>query len=1183
MNRGSRISMKLSKIITMVFMVLCLVCTPTVSADSSWWDGSWLNSVNVTINSSQVDSDLTDFVLLVSGTDLNLTGAQVDGDDFVFVNSTNDILPHEIEHWDDTTGEHIFWVKVPFINSSADTIIKLYFGNAYATDQQNSSETWSDYKAVYHMDDATTSTVNDSTGTYIGNKLSSNNPIETTGKIGQAQHFSDDWVNTSMYFGNIDDYSYMIWYNHDDTPSDYEYILSQRSTNQHNLFCRVYTTGYPVTSDERLDTFSSTEYTTDMSGSGWVFLARTSARSDVAYMYIDDNPSVSEVVSDNQLGLDSVVTAHIGSQSSYAGAPSGFFDGMIDEVRIATEDIWTEAEINATYRNTDSPSTFTVMGDMETQTGDTYEILTLTLNSPADFYSSQDTTQDINISIIGNASLYSCIVYFNGSDKGSDGTVSNDTDTILTTSTLDVGTYDWYVNCTTLGDIKQSEIRTLTILETLPDIRFVSPTAGTGATIYDDYVMVNITVSEDELDTFIFNWNGTNYTIFDDTLKLGMNFNNNVILGDTAVISKDISSYSIDGTIEIAEWTARAMYGKSLHLDAIGNVQSDYMNVGNDANLDITQDIVIEFWVRPQEFKNNIILGKYDGTASADDSYWFNIVDFDTLQFCLRSADGLSSDCASYTLPSVMDIGTGFSETGTNALQGVDTDGTLFYVGSSASTSYDVERRYYDTKSIESTDSFSTSPVHCNSITIEGEEMITGCYDQSDNDPNTIRRYYKDNATFISELDITNITNITSCEGTVFWNDSWWVYGAGKNVIAQFNSTWDFVDEYFIEKNLYYKASPTTGGFGKEGWLFWTETIDGVERTFAGGGFNTVLSGGTDFYEWTGTGFELIGLNMMSTSYNAEGWNIDPYNGSLAWMGDRNDAKIYDIGLSMAQVPFWYHVIGMYNGTDVQIYVNDVAGVSTPKTDMIRDASGSNLFVGSDNVGGNEFKGMIDNFMIYNRSFSEAEVNIHYESSFEKDNSAFYRFLINKTILDDSIYTFYSCAMDTNSVMNCTDTRTISTMDILDTIAPEISFTAPTPDDSVTVQTAYITVNLSIIEDSLDTVILSWNGVNETMSGTEVTKVFGDDGLYTYYACANDTLDNVNCTETRTVTSEYLSYLVYLESTETITDAKSLGEIPAGIILGLTENVSVADSVQLVLLLVIIGFGLFGYSISSKK
>ena len=493
--------------------------------------------------------------------------------------------------WNDTTGQHIFWVKVPFINSSIDTIISLYFGNAGSSNQQNAADTWSDYKAVFHMNDATTSTVTDSTGTYTGQKLSANNPIEVTGQIGSAQHFSSDWVNTTMYLGNIDDYSYMVLFKNDDTPADYEYIISQRATNQYWMWLRMYTTGYPFSSDERTDNYAHTEYSTDMSGGNWVFAARTSARNDNAYLYIDDNTRVSVAVTDNPLNLGGGVTTHIGSQSTYASAPSNFFDGMIDEVRFATGIIWTSDEIKATYKNLNTPSTFSSIGDMATETADTYNIYSILLNSPPDNDDSHDQTQDINFSVTGNASIYNCITYFNGSNKGSDGSTSNDTDTVITTSTLSYGVYDWYVNCTVTGDVEQSEIRNITISEILPEIQFTDPTPSDNTLTINNYTVINITINTATLDTFIFNWNGTNYSIFDNSLILGMNLNNNSVLGDSATVAKDISSYANDGTISVAEWSTEAKYGRSIFFDAIGNEQNDYMSVGQDSSLNLIDNI----------------------------------------------------------------------------------------------------------------------------------------------------------------------------------------------------------------------------------------------------------------------------------------------------------------------------------------------------------------------------------------------------------------------------------------------------------------------------------------------------------------------------------------------------------------------------------------------------------------
>ena len=176
-------------------------------------------------------------------------------------------------------------------------------------------------------------------------------------------------------------------------------------------------------------------------------------------------------------------------------------------------------------------------------------------------------------------------------------------------------------------------------------------------------------------------------------------------------------------------------------------------------------------------------------------------------------------------------------------------------------------------------------------------------------------------------------------------------------------------------------------------------------------------------------------------------------------------------------------------------------------------------------------------------------------------------------------YRWYDYTDALNRSVNGTfDHEHISLAFTTDTVYPQISFIDPTLNDSTTVQTATATVNLSVADDNLDTVILSWNNTNETLEETVVVKIFGDDGIYTYRACTNDTAGNVNCTGSRSVTSEYQSYQAYLESIATITGTKKIGEVPAGAILGLTENVGIGTAINFVLLAVVIGFGLFGYS-----
>ena len=104
------------------------------------------------------------------------------------------------------------------------------------------------------------------------------------------------------------------------------------------------------------------------------------------------------------------------------------------------------------------------------------------------------------------------------------------------------------------------------------------------------------------------------------------------------------------------------------------------------------------------------------------------------------------------------------------------------------------------------------------------------------------------------------------------------------------------------------------------------------------------------------------------------------------------------------------------------------------------------------------------------------------------------------------------------------------TVTTADTTPPTIEFIAPTPADGSEVTVNYVTVNVSVTDSSgVSTVLLSWNGVNETMYMTagnvwSVNKTNLPDGEYTYMVYANDTHDNWGVSEVKTVTVSTFAY-----------------------------------------------------------
>jgi len=108
---------------------------------------------------------LTNYPVFVTITDLDMVGkAQGDGDDFRFLSSAGVQLDHEIETWNTATGELSAWVEIPSLSDRVDTILELQYGNPLATNQQNASGVWdANYLAVWHLDDASAGTADDST------------------------------------------------------------------------------------------------------------------------------------------------------------------------------------------------------------------------------------------------------------------------------------------------------------------------------------------------------------------------------------------------------------------------------------------------------------------------------------------------------------------------------------------------------------------------------------------------------------------------------------------------------------------------------------------------------------------------------------------------------------------------------------------------------------------------------------------------------------------------------------------------------------------------------------------------------------------------------------------------------------------------------------------------------------
>ena len=152
---------------------------PTVE----WWSGSYDYRKQINVSNDTIDSNLTDFPVLINFTDSDINDhALATGYDIRFADSNDYELPYEREIY--SSGSGIFWVKTN-VTAASVTSIYIYYGNNTidaGADGEDSINVWDGgYKAVYHMNNLS---VNDSTSNV--NNLRGVGVSVINGQVGNA-------------------------------------------------------------------------------------------------------------------------------------------------------------------------------------------------------------------------------------------------------------------------------------------------------------------------------------------------------------------------------------------------------------------------------------------------------------------------------------------------------------------------------------------------------------------------------------------------------------------------------------------------------------------------------------------------------------------------------------------------------------------------------------------------------------------------------------------------------------------------------------------------------------------------------------------------------------------------------------------------------------------------------------
>lgn len=311
----------------------------TLSATSSWYNAAWKYRRKVTFDNTTAtlgvtSETLTSFPVLVKldSTRIDYANTQNAGQDLRFTDSDGTtLLSYEIEKWDET-GTSYIWVKVPSIdiNSNTDNIY-VYYGNTAATDAQAATSVWdTNYKSVWHLNEASGTTTSDSTSNaHVGTKLSATEPNPTTsGQIGGAQTFdgindfisvpsSPDWA-----FGT-GDFTIDYWIKWNNTAS-YQVPLDGGYSSNAGILIE-YKSGTEIrvyAGNTIIGTFWNWNYTT---GTWYHFVAM---RTGTSFKLFADGV---------QIGSSETSSKDITATTQLIGKYSGgeFLNGWLDEFRIS--------------------------------------------------------------------------------------------------------------------------------------------------------------------------------------------------------------------------------------------------------------------------------------------------------------------------------------------------------------------------------------------------------------------------------------------------------------------------------------------------------------------------------------------------------------------------------------------------------------------------------------------------------------------------------------------------------------------------------------------------------------------------------------------------------------------------------------------------------------------------------
>ena len=655
------------------------------------------------------------------------------------------------------------------------------------------------------------------------------------------------------------------------------------------------------------------------------------------------------------------------------------------------------------------------------------------------------------------------------------------------------------------GNFTATERRQLSIDTIPPAVSFASPTPSNGSTVSTLYAQINASIIDSTLKEVIFDWNGTNTTLYNDSLIILMNFDNRSALGENSSQFFDLSKYRNNGTCSGATcpvYNQSGKYGTALTFDT-----SDIFSAGNTSRPNGSFTFMAWLAVSNTDEIESESTSSTVGTSGQHYAFWPTYSDKPYSGAGLSiGTNGLSvfEHSDNYMPPLAVyssTIGSGWNHVAvvyTSKQPAIYLNGQLVRTGQTSpklsvlapywfgNGSYggfngsmddvlvwnrslsaaEIQGLYYTSLAKHNSSDWSLFVNRSNLTDGQSYTYRAHAADAAGSRNQTeLRTLSIDVPPQISFVNPTPVNNTLLTTGNVSINITANDTGSHHSVFVDINRSlvgwWRFNNESgetsskFIDWSSWGRNATCSGGscpvVNQSGKLGGALTFDGANDYLSVSAVTGLTSIQTKA-AWVRFSYCAAGCNFYVFDEGGNNNWIQLYDsdndgqpiiraGTLAAGG-----SIVDSG-SELQTNTWYHIaVSSTTGGSVKIYIdgalsNSIGGASSQTP--------SGITIGSYD-GGTQypFNGSIDDIQLFNRELSAIEIATLYNATSFPYNTTLY--------FPDGNRTLQAYAQDTAGNVNSTELRQFS----ID-LPPGVSFVSPTPSNASGVATPLIAVNVS--------------------------------------------------------------------------------------------------------------------------